>query len=145
MFWSNFYELCLARGTTPSAVLRELGMAGGLVTKWKRGATPTKSTLNSLAGYFGVDASEFFIPRAESDGAAVEGLTEHEGILISKYRAHPELQDAVDRLLQIGKYDSRLVYTAAYSDDKRSDEIKSMNNGNWKKIEDSSNTDERLI
>lgn len=145
MFWSNFYELCQSKGTTPSAVLRELGMAGGLVTKWKKGATPTKATLNSLARYFGVDASVFFVPRNVGGSAAAEGLTEHEKLLISKYRAHPEMQDAIDKLLQIGKYDSKLVYTAAYSDDKRSDEIKEMHNESWKKIEDSSTDKERHI
>lgn len=144
MFWSNFYKLCQSKGTTPSAVLRELGMAGGLVTKWKNGATPTKATLKSLARYFEVDVSEFFAPHTVSTDTSTGELTEHESLLISKYRAHPELWDAVDRLLQIGKYDSLLVYTAAHSDDNRADELMEMNNENWKKIEASSADEEGL-
>lgn len=54
MFWNNFVKLCTQRGTTPTAVVHILGVAGGSVTKWKNGAVPRDVTLQRIADYFGV-------------------------------------------------------------------------------------------
>ena len=55
MFWNIFYELCKKKGTTPTAVARELSISSGSVTFWKKeGKLPQTATLRKIADYFGV-------------------------------------------------------------------------------------------
>lgn len=54
MFWNNFIELCSKKGTTPTAVVEELHMAAGSITKWKNGTVPRDTTLQKIADYFNV-------------------------------------------------------------------------------------------
>lgn len=54
MFYDRFVELCKARGISPAAVTREIGLNNSSPTAWKRGAIPNSKTLQKLADYFGV-------------------------------------------------------------------------------------------
>lgn len=54
MFWERFYQLCLAKGTKPLPVVKELSIATGSITKWKNGTVPNGSTLKKIADYFDV-------------------------------------------------------------------------------------------
>lgn len=54
LFFARFRSLCQARGTSPNAVAKELGIPSGSVTAWKQGSMPRGNTLNKLATYFGV-------------------------------------------------------------------------------------------
>ena len=56
MFWENYLKLCQSKGLSPNAVAKELSIASGPVTEWKRGRTPQNATLQRIAGYFGVPA-----------------------------------------------------------------------------------------
>ena len=60
MFWENFCELCRSVGKTPSEVVKELGLAGGSVTKWKNGTLPSKRSLESISAYFSVEPQMLF-------------------------------------------------------------------------------------
>ena len=54
MFWETFVSLCQEHGEKPTPVIKKLGVAVGLVTKWKNGTMPNSVTLNKIANYFGV-------------------------------------------------------------------------------------------
>lgn len=54
MFWEIFVRLCNDRNEKPTPVIKKLGIAVGLVTKWKNGSTPNSITLQKIANYFGV-------------------------------------------------------------------------------------------
>ena len=54
MFYENVQELCKKHGTTLTAVVRELGLANSLPTKWKNGSKPNAETILKLSTYFGV-------------------------------------------------------------------------------------------
>ena len=56
MFWERLVELCHEKGTTPTAVVKQLGIGAGSVTKWKKGSSPRGTTLLKLSEYFGVSA-----------------------------------------------------------------------------------------
>lgn len=60
VFWERFYSLCKKNGTTPSAVARELGIAAGSPTAWKRGAKPTLEAIGKLALYFDTPMEYFY-------------------------------------------------------------------------------------
>ncbi len=53
-FWESIKNLCDKHSTTPTAVLKALGLSTSMVTRWKTGTIPNKRTLEKLANYFGV-------------------------------------------------------------------------------------------
>lgn len=56
MFYERLKELCKEKGITPTALVKELGMSGGNLSKWKNGKIPKSDTISALAEYFGVSA-----------------------------------------------------------------------------------------
>ena len=58
MFWNNLVNLCNQHQTTPTSVVKSLGIAAGSVTKWKSGVLPRSTTLAKLANYFGVTVED---------------------------------------------------------------------------------------
>lgn len=54
MFWDVFNNLCRQRGKSPTSVAKDLSIAAGTVSEWKKGRQPQNSTLLKLADYFGV-------------------------------------------------------------------------------------------
>ena len=54
MFWDIFVKLCNSVGKLPTIVVKEIGIAHGSITEWKRGRIPRDSTLIKIANYFGV-------------------------------------------------------------------------------------------
>ena len=58
MFYDNYIWLCNKIGKSPSAVAEENGFKKSTVTGWKRGSTPTDSTLQKLADYFGISKTD---------------------------------------------------------------------------------------
>lgn len=54
MFWEIYVGLCRDRGLSANAVARELSIASGTVSEWKKGRMPQNATLKRIAEYFGV-------------------------------------------------------------------------------------------
>ena len=66
MFWQRFYDICLAHGTKPNPVAKEIGISSGILTKWKNnGALPNGETLMKLANYFNCSV-DYLLGRAVS-------------------------------------------------------------------------------
>ena len=61
MFWKNLYQLCQEQNTTPTRVVKDLGISVGSITKWKNGSIPSKATLKKISNYFSVSVEYFFI------------------------------------------------------------------------------------
>lgn len=59
-FWKALQALCKERGTTPTAVAKELGFSTGSPTGWKRGAVPSMTTIGKIAMHFGVGMERFY-------------------------------------------------------------------------------------
>lgn len=57
-FYSNFLSMCNKIGKTPSRVVLEVGLKKSAVTRWKAGGNPTDATIQKIADYFGISASE---------------------------------------------------------------------------------------
>ena len=57
-FFTNYNQLCKAAGKSANGVAKELGVASGSVTQWKRGSTPRPATIEMIADYFGVTPEE---------------------------------------------------------------------------------------
>ena len=73
MFWNIFVKLCNQRETTPTRVVRELGIPSGSVTSWKNGMTPRSTTVQKLADYFGV-TSDYLLGKTDEESPTEEAL-----------------------------------------------------------------------
>ncbi len=70
-------------------------------------------------------------------------LSPHEIRVISEYRKNRHIQKEIDKLLGINDGEDYVdLYMAAHSDEKRRDEIVSMNREDWERIKNAPSTDE---
>ena len=60
MFFEQLKLICAMRGTTPTSVVRKIGLSSGNVTSWKNGASPKRDILEKLAKELDVPVSAFF-------------------------------------------------------------------------------------
>lgn len=60
MFFEYFREICTKKNTTPTAVVRKLGLSPSKVTMWKGGSIPKTETLLMLAQELNVPVCAFF-------------------------------------------------------------------------------------
>ena len=72
MFWSKLKELCAERGTTPTGVCKEIGLATGSPPAWKRGAIPTPMVREKLARFFGVEPEYFVTETKNAPGTGAD-------------------------------------------------------------------------
>ena len=64
MFWNIFTQLCIERGTTPTAVVNQLNISRGSVTHWKNGMVPHHETLSKISDYFSVSV-DYLLGKAD--------------------------------------------------------------------------------
>ena len=95
MFWERFNALCLERNTTPTAVVNELGLARGSVTKWKSGSSPSAKTISKIANHLDVTANALLGYSSKE----TDSYTEQEKNLLNLIKA---LTD--DEVKQVGDY-----------------------------------------
>lgn len=66
MFFDNLKEACFKKGTSPTALLKSLGMSTSSATSWKKGVTPSIGTVYRLAEHLGVDPASLIDPTSRS-------------------------------------------------------------------------------
>lgn len=84
MFWDIYIRLCQSKGKSANAVARELSIASGTVTEWKRGRTPQNATLKRIADYFGVSVEYLLGSDGEKATRANESTGRH-GLRVPVY------------------------------------------------------------
>lgn len=72
MFYYNFVNLCNKRGISPSAAAEEMGYQRSVVTRWSKGTAPRQATIQKVADYFGVSASELTAEKKETPAFSEE-------------------------------------------------------------------------
>lgn len=122
MFWEIFVALCNEKGTSPSAVCKEVGLSNATATHWKKGAQPGSYALKKLSDYFGVPVNYFDEKKeaATSPASPVITFTPEEQRIILRYRAvSEEARLIIRKILNIPNGDEELVpvYHAAHSKD----------------------------
>ena len=75
-FWERIQNLCLEKGTTPTALCKSLGLSTSMVTRWKNGTIPNQSTMEILADALGVTAH--FLMWGDSIGVDLQHFSEKE-------------------------------------------------------------------
>ena len=131
-----------------------LGLNRQVVTDWKAGRSKSyKKYLPQLSDYFAVSVDYLLGKTDEQTEQATatvielkdHNFTEHECQLIAAYRAKPEMQAAVDKLLGLNEDGYVRIYSAARSMDKKPDNIITLQQEDWERIKNAPETDETLI
>lgn len=58
MFYDNFIKICKDKGIKPSVALENAGIDKSAGSRWKKGKSPTDTTIQKLADYFGISKAE---------------------------------------------------------------------------------------
>lgn len=86
MFYDNIYKVCRDLGTSPTAVLKELGFSTGNVSKWKKGSVPNIDLALAISRKLGVSL-DYLITL---EGAPGNTLTDSEREWLSIISRIPE-------------------------------------------------------
>ncbi|MBO7170108.1 MAG: hypothetical protein J6W28_02910 [Clostridia bacterium] len=96
MFFEIFKNLCSTNQTTPTTVVKELGLSSSSATSWKQGKVPHHGTLIKIADYFDVSVDYLLgntpIPKKEKP-TAENGeplLSKKEESVLELFRQVPE-------------------------------------------------------
>lgn len=81
-FWERFVALCESQRTTPTTVVKELGIAPSGVTKWKNGGAPRDTTVLKIARYFDVTVGYL---KGDEDEPVEKRLSEQATELLAIY------------------------------------------------------------
>lgn len=84
MFYDRLRELCKEKGTTLSAVLKELGLSTGSTGTWKKGQLPKGDILVKIAEYLNTSIDYIVLGEYKAD------LTNEEKHLLELYRMTPD-------------------------------------------------------
>lgn len=66
MYYERLVEICRQHGTTPSALLKKIGLSTSKVTAWKNGSSPKTDVIEKIAQELNVPVSAFFDSNAPS-------------------------------------------------------------------------------
>lgn len=107
MFKERFTRLCNERGESPSAVCVKVGLSNSTYSMWDENSMPRKATLLRMSDYFGVSVEYLKGETNEKNKVLTfnENFTESEKELVVAYRKHPEMHEAVHKILgiEVGK------------------------------------------
>lgn len=70
IFYDEYIRLCNSISKSPTAVAKEMGLAGAHVTKWKKGSTPTDATILKVCDYFNLPHDHFSAEKQKEKAAS---------------------------------------------------------------------------
>ncbi len=86
-FATNFNRICREKGTTPTALMKTMGVSTSKVNLWNNGSLPKQDMLIRLAKELGCSVMDFFADEDDIAAQAVaEPKDEDEGDIIRVYR-----------------------------------------------------------
>lgn len=107
----NIDLLSAQKGVNKTSALAECGAGKNFISNIMKGSDPSIAKVEQVADYYGVSI-DYLLGRTTAPELSMQFQTTKEQQLIAAYKAHPELQLAVDKLLGI---DEVTVYAAARS------------------------------
>ena len=87
--------------TKIATVVKECGGAVGSIDGWKKGATPRSDIVVKMALRLNVTTDYLLLGRTSAPELSMQFQTTKEQQILAAYKAHPELQPAIDKLLGI--------------------------------------------
>lgn len=107
----NIDLLSAQKGVNKTNALAECGAGKNFISNIMKGSDPSIAKVEQVADYYGVSI-DYLLGRTTAPELSMQFQATKEQQLIAAYKAHPELQLAVDKLLGI---DEVTVYAAARS------------------------------
>lgn len=107
----NIDLLSAQKGVNKTNALAECGAGKNFISNIMKGSDPSIAKVEQVADYYGVSI-DYLLGKTTAPELSMQFQTTKEQQLIAAYKAHPELQLAVDKLLGI---DEVTVYAAARS------------------------------
>ena len=104
MFFDSLKVACAQNGTSPTSLLKKLGMSTSSVTSWKNGVVPSLKTVYQLAEALGIDPAQLLEGSGVAQGedtkkAPALGISENGREMLELYEKLPERE----QLLLIGR------------------------------------------
>lgn len=101
MFYDNLASVCAQMSTKIATVVKECGGAVGSIDGWKKGAAPRSDIVVKIALRLNVTTDYLLLGRTTAPEQPMQFQTTKEQQILLAYKAHPELQPAIDKLLGI--------------------------------------------
>ena len=95
MFYINYVRLCNKANKSPSAAAEEMGFQRSVVTRWSKGTTPRAATLQKIADYFGVPASELLDEKEKAPTQMGERILSDDDIKFALFGGDGDITDAM--------------------------------------------------
>ena len=147
-------ELRKQKKITAKRLAEYLNVAESTMSLYENGKRePDYNTLIRIAEYLGVSL-DYLLGRTEDlDGVAEPTektdssarITSKEAALLDAYRAQPDMQLPVEKLLGLTEDGNVRLYTAASSTDNRRDAFITISKEQWEKLTNAPDTDDSLI
>lgn len=100
--YDRIQQLMKAKNVTAATVCKNTGISSALMTQWKqRKQNPSGIKLQKVADYFGVSVDFLLGKEVPTQTATSYELTEHEIEVLNAYRNMPDMQRAVDKILNV--------------------------------------------
>ncbi len=111
------FEILEQRNITSAQLAVAIGVSSGNVADWKSGrSAPKPEAIGKIADYLNC-STDYLLGRTAAPETTAPFLPQKEQQLLAAYKAHPELQFAVDKLLGINDEDTETVKIVARSED----------------------------
>ena len=140
----NITDLLKEQNKTQKSLTVYLGITQNAFTDWKSGRIKSYNKhLPKIAEFFGVSV-DYLLGNTNDRTVVSQGFrgitasnpyTPHEQLLIEAYRSNPDMQRAVDKLLDIAEEGNVTLYSAAASATNRKDALVLKSEDKWKKIQ----------
>ena len=146
-------DLCKEKNISINQMLIEAKVNKSTIDNLKKGSMPSVEKIYIIAEYFNVTIDYLLgktdeikkEPEIKPSKLLKNSLSTQEWNLLNAYRAQPELQLAVNRLLGIENSNEVYVYIASSSIDNRPDTITRISKQEIEKIQNAPETDEDLM
>ena len=135
------------RNLTQKQLATKLNISASTIGMYEQNRRePDNKTLVKLSQFFYV-STDYLLNLTDNPSSKKTSpfINEHEKTLIQAYRSKPQLQLAVDIILEIYDNSQMNVYQAARSEDKHSDTIQPMKTQQWNEMEITPHTEEDLL
>lgn len=109
-------KLCQDKGISKTTAYVQSGVGKDFGANIKKGNIPSAEKVKALADYLNC-STDYLLGRKAAPETAAPFQTQKEQQLLAAYKAHPELQFAVDKLLGIDGEDTETIKIVARSKD----------------------------
>ena len=117
VFGSVLRSMRIAKNLTQKELAQKLGLSFSTISMYERGdREPGLETMEKIADFFNVDMNYLYgkqsVPNRyqfDLEYSRTSQFTPHETDLVQAYRSHPEMQPAIDKMLDIAPAPSNQV------------------------------------